>query len=92
MAVRQTNEQQKSNLDKRESKIQELESALSVQKEELTEQISKLHVKVTDMEKEYHEKTTSYEKENALLHQKNDFKDSKIADLEKIIHNSTKDF
>jgi len=44
------------------------------------------------MEKEYHEKTTSYEKENALLHQKNDFKDSKIADLEKIIHNSTKDF
>lgn len=44
------------------------------------------------MEKEYHEKTTGYEKENALLHQKNDFKDSKIADLEKIIHNSTKDF
>ena len=51
-----------------------------------------MHLKVTDMEKEYHEKTTSYEKENALLHQKNDFKDNKISDLEKIIHNASKDF
>ena len=44
------------------------------------------------MEKEYHEKMTTYEKENALLHQKNDFKDHKIADLEKTIQSSSKDF
>lgn len=44
---------------------------MQTQKQSLTEEKDKLHLKLSEMEKEHHEKMTKYEKENALLKQQN---------------------
>jgi enamine deaminase RidA (YjgF/YER057c/UK114 family) len=90
MAVRQTNDQQRSNLERRDNRIKELEVEVSIQKETLTEQIDKMHLKISDMEKDHHEKMTNYEKDNALLTQKNEFSMNKINELEKSLSTTLK--
>ncbi len=71
MSVTHSRDQLASTLDKKENKIKELENEMQTQKQSLTEERDKLHLKLSEIEKEHHEKMTNYEKENALLKQQN---------------------